>query len=109
MPTPNDYAALANIAGYLRDGTQGLPDAPVVPSGWVLIAADNNEQDRQSRQPTYVAHVALAGTGVATEQGFTPLEPGMVVTAEIKTGQRRLISYLLSPLLRYKQEGLRER
>jgi hemolysin D len=33
----------------------------------------------------------------------------MTVTAEIKTGQRRVISYLLSPLLRYHHEGLRER
>jgi hypothetical protein len=38
-----------------------------------------------------------------------PLEPGMTVTAEIKTGWRRVIEYLLSPLLRYKHEGLRER
>jgi len=28
---------------------------------------------------------------------------------EIKTGSRRIISYLLSPLIRYKQEMLRER
>jgi hemolysin D len=33
----------------------------------------------------------------------------MAVTAEIKTGHRKVISFLLSPLLRYKQEGLRER
>jgi hemolysin D len=31
------------------------------------------------------------------------------VTIEIKTGERRIISYLLSPLARYKQEALRER
>jgi hemolysin D len=37
------------------------------------------------------------------------LGPGMAVTVEIKTGSRRIISYLLSPLLRYKQEALRER
>jgi hemolysin D len=69
----------------------------------------SNDDERQSHQPAYVAHVALSETGINTEQGFTPLEPGMAVTAEIKTGQRRVISYLLSPLLRYKQEGLRER
>jgi hemolysin D len=28
---------------------------------------------------------------------------------EIKTGSRRIISYLLSPILRYRQETLRER
>jgi hemolysin D len=37
------------------------------------------------------------------------LTPGMAVTVEIKTGSRRVIEYLLSPLLRYKQESFRER
>jgi len=37
------------------------------------------------------------------------LSPGMSVTAEIKTGKRRLIEFFLSPLLRYKQESVRER
>jgi len=37
------------------------------------------------------------------------MSPGMAATIEIKTDQRRLIEYLLSPLLRYKQESLRER
>jgi len=31
------------------------------------------------------------------------------VSIEIKTGSRRVIEYLMSPLLRYKQESLRER
>jgi hemolysin D len=35
--------------------------------------------------------------------------PGMAVTVEIKTGKRRVIEYLLSPLLRYRQEAMRER
>jgi membrane fusion protein, hemolysin D len=33
----------------------------------------------------------------------------LAVTVEIKTGSRTVISYLLSPLMRYKQESLRER
>jgi hemolysin D len=37
------------------------------------------------------------------------LSPGMAVTVEIKTGSRKILSYLLSPLLRYRQESLRER
>jgi hemolysin D len=38
-----------------------------------------------------------------------PLRPGMAVTVEINTGERRIIDYLLSPLLRYTQESMRER
>lgn len=37
------------------------------------------------------------------------LTPGMAVTVEVKTGQRRIIEYILAPLLRYKQESIRER
>jgi hemolysin D len=33
----------------------------------------------------------------------------MAVTVEIKTGSRRIIEYLLSPLMRYRHESLRER
>ncbi|WP_342154150.1 HlyD family type I secretion periplasmic adaptor subunit [Methylorubrum sp. SB2] len=68
-----------------------------------------DEKSRQARQPTYLAHVTLADDQVATEDGPIALEPGMAVTAEIKTGRRTVISYLLSPLVRFKQESLRER
>jgi hemolysin D len=37
------------------------------------------------------------------------LSPGMAATVEIKTGSRSVISYLLSPIMRHKQESLRER
>jgi membrane fusion protein, hemolysin D len=57
----------------------------------------------------YVARITLAETEVETEQGPRPLEMGMTVMAEIKTGQRRIIEYLLSPFMRYRHEALRER
>ena len=41
------------------------------------------------------------------EDRLVDLAPGMAVTVEIKTGSRRVIEYLLSPLLRYKQASLR--
>ncbi len=36
------------------------------------------------------------------------IQPGMTVTADIKIGSRRVIEYFLSPLLRKKEESLRE-
>lgn len=35
--------------------------------------------------------------------------PGMSISAEVKTGKRYLIEYILMPLLRYKDESVRER
>ena len=37
------------------------------------------------------------------------LTPGMNVTVEVKTGDRKIIEFLISPILRYKDEALRER
>ena len=36
------------------------------------------------------------------------LSPGMTVTTDIKVGQRRVIEYFLGPVMRYKDESLRE-
>jgi hemolysin D len=38
-----------------------------------------------------------------------PLIPGMAVSAEIATDKRRVIEFVLAPLLRMKDESLRER
>jgi hemolysin D len=38
-----------------------------------------------------------------------PLLPGMSVTAEVRTGRRTIIDYLLSPLARKGNEALHER
>ena len=35
-----------------------------------------------------------------------PISPGMAVTAEIKTGQRRVIEFFLSPLIKHVDESL---
>jgi hemolysin D len=57
----------------------------------------------------YAARVSLDRAAMEVDGRMVNLAPGMAVTVEIKTGTRRVIEYLLSPLLRYKQEALRER
>jgi hemolysin D len=57
----------------------------------------------------YAARVSLDRTAMEVDGRMVNLAPGMAVTVEIKTGTRRVIEYLLSPLLRYRQEALRER
>jgi hemolysin D len=57
----------------------------------------------------YTARFKLNTEEIQVEDRMVRLSPGMSVTAEVKTGKRRLIEYFLSPLLRYKQESLGER
>jgi hemolysin D len=69
--------------------------------------ADTSEP--QGQEFVYAARIALDSREMRIEDRMVPLSPGMAVTVEIKTGRRRVIEYLMSPLLRYKQESLRER
>jgi hemolysin D len=87
------------------------------------IARDKPPERPSAQQPTepstsseprgqelvYSARVSLDRRQMQIEDKLVNLSPGMAVTVEIKTGSRRIISYLLSPLVRYKQEALRER
>lgn len=57
----------------------------------------------------YAARVSLEKTRMQIDHRLVELSAGMAVTVEIKTDQRRIIEYVLSPLLRYQQESLRER
>lgn len=57
----------------------------------------------------YAARVALERDTIVVNEQEVRLTSGMAITAEIKTGQRRLIEFLLSPLLRYRDEAFRER
>jgi hemolysin D len=59
--------------------------------------------------PDYIAHIKLQERGLGTEQGFVQLQPGMTVTAEIKTGRRRVIDFLISPLRELRHDALIER
>ncbi|MDC8449210.1 MAG: HlyD family type I secretion periplasmic adaptor subunit [Nitrospira sp.] len=57
----------------------------------------------------YPTRVSMDRSTIQVDGKKVNLSPGMAVTVEIKTGQRRIIEYLLSPLLKSMKESLRER
>jgi hemolysin D len=65
--------------------------------------------DGRGSEPAYAARVSLDRTQMQVDDKLLNLSPGMAVTVEIKTGSRRIIGYLLSPIMRHAQESLRER
>lgn len=55
------------------------------------------------------ARLTLLDNKIKADGQIIQLKPGMSVTAEIKTGKRRVIEYLLSPVMKYLNESLKER
>ena len=62
-----------------------------------------------AREPGFTARISLDRDAMQIDDQLVPLRPGMGVTVEIDTGKRRVIEYLLSPLLRYSHDSMRER
>ncbi|MEO8119655.1 MAG: HlyD family type I secretion periplasmic adaptor subunit [Rhodoferax sp.] len=78
--------------------------------GEVLWVGTDAVQD-QKLGPVFPVRIKLSETQTTTAVNgrYGQVRAGMSVTADIRTDHRRLIEYLLAPMLRYKQEALRER
>lgn len=57
----------------------------------------------------YAITITLDQSSIAVEGKTMRLSAGMSVNVEIKTGERRIIEYVLSPLQRHQRESLNER
>jgi hemolysin D len=81
-------------------------------SGRVRTVSDDTftpdpKKDSQQR-PYYKARVEVTSADLRNVPRSFHLIPGMAVTAEIKAGERSVLSYLMYPLLRGLDESLRE-
>ena len=71
--------------------------------------APEESSEPKGQGPVYIAHVSIDRTKMVVDDKEINLSPGMTVTVQIRTGGRSIMSYLLSPIMRYRQDALRER
>jgi hemolysin D len=74
-----------------------------------INGAEDASSEPKGQDLSYVARVSLDETQIELDHTRVNLSPGMAVTVEIKTGSRAVITYLLSPLLRYAHDSMHER
>lgn len=79
--------------------------------GNLRVISENTFQDGEAamgqKQAVYHARMVIAGKLENVPDSFR-LIPGMELRAEIKVGKRRIISYLLHPLIKALDESIRE-
>jgi hemolysin D len=78
-----------------------------VPATVRSVSADAVMDER--RGAVFKALLVLDQPDIQINGRRVALQPGMNLTAEIKTGRRRVLDYLLSPLERVVSESLQER
>ena len=101
--------------GFVAPGQEvaiKLETFPFTRYGTVKASVDKVTQDAvndEKRGAVFPATLKLQQTHIDVDGKPIKLAPGMNVTAEIKTGKRRVIEYLLSPIEKAGRESLRER
>jgi len=88
----------AEAAPVSQSGTQGSQRA-----------ADAIDQVEGSERLRYTVHITLQGAALDVDGRPATLLPGMSVKAEILTGKRRIIDFLLAPLREHAHDAMRER
>lgn len=63
----------------------------------------------EENQPYYKAQIVLAKKHLGMQPGKYKLIPGMTVTADIRTGEKTVLDYLLKPVYRGFQNAFQER
>lgn len=101
-----DYTRYGTIPGQVVSVSRDVVEGSASPQANTAAARTSGPEDSASR---YLVRVALQRSTMTVDGRKVRLLPGMAVTAEIKTGRRRVISYFLSPLLREGTGSLHER
>jgi membrane fusion protein, hemolysin D len=79
----------------------------VIPAKVLIVSEDAIEDSNGVWK--YRMRLGLDQQSIAVEDKLIRLSPGMTASVEVKTGTRRIIEFLLAPLLRYRHESIRER
>lgn len=110
-----DVKILNKDAGFVRVGQSAqikLEAFPftrygTVPGSIEAVSSDAVEDERLGL--VYIARVRLARDALVRDASMVPLSAGMAVTADIRTGRRRILSYLVDPIAETRDEAARER
>jgi len=101
--------------GFVHDGQLAsikVETFPYIRYGLVdaeILNVSNDATPDKNLGLVYAMRVKMHQTTMNVNDKIVNLTPGMAVMVEINLGKRRLIEFLLSPLLRYKDESVRER
>lgn len=82
-----------------------------IPARVELVSLDAvKDEESQTKEYYFPVRLSLSEAVITVENGKrVPLTPGMTVMAEVKTGTRKPIEYILAPLKKYGAESGRER
>ncbi len=95
-------AALVKLTAYDFTIYGGL-------EGNVVVISSDSTVDEQTKESYYLVTIKTTLSTLHKGKESLPIIPGMVASVDIITGKKSVLSYLLKPIVKARQEALRER
>lgn len=102
-----EYSKYGTMPAVVTHISRDAVDFSSGTAGQVANSAGNQSTDMKGLM--YAVKVSLQESDIWVDGKKMPLSPGMSGSVEIKTGERRIIEYFLSPLITHGHESLQER
>jgi hemolysin D len=104
------YGMLSGKVSRIADDAIPLPEATQIESNSARAAESTGFSGAQRTQNlVFPVTITLESKYLSIDGQRIAVSPGMTVTAEVKTGSRRILEYLFSPLVEVSSEAMRER
>lgn len=119
VPTGDRLVVEAQLSptdrGYVEEGQRAVVKVTAYDfvrygglDGTVVHVAPDSSTTEQG-QPFYRVVVETDKTYLGDDEGRLPIKPGMQATADIHTGSKSVMLYLIKPVLKLRHEAFRER
>jgi adhesin transport system membrane fusion protein len=77
--------------------------------GKVEMISSDSSVDEQTKESYYLVTIKTTESTLQKGKDSLPIIPGMVASVDIITGKKSVLSYVLKPIIKARQEALRER
>ena len=116
MPKVAEVAVLNRDIGFIHKGQKAEIKLDTFPfhkygiiEGEVVNISPDAIVDQRTGMLTYEVYIKPDKNRIWVNDKYVNLTPGMSLTAEIKTGNRRIIEFFLDPLMKFKDEAFKQR
>lgn len=115
VPLEIEAKVLNRDIGFIYEGQQvkvkvdtfNFTKYGAIPGVIRYLAQDTTDDEQLG--PVYLALIELERDTIQVGDRSAKLVPGMTMMVDIHVGERKLIEYILNPVLRYRDEVMRER
>ena len=77
--------------------------------GKVVVISSDSIVDEVNKETYYLITVKTTESALRKGEESLPIIPGMVASVDIMTGKKSILDYLLKPILKARDQALRER